>query len=123
MLVVLVQLALAGGGALACANHPALPAANSVRVVGAVTGDMPHMAGMVDMPSPEGDRTSHEGGCPDSGIPSDDCQAMSACASIVAVAVEVGSPAVAAVPPGAVQAAQLAPHSLALPPESPPPRA
>ena len=123
MLVVLVQLALAGGGALACANHPVRPAANSVSTAGASAADMGDMAGMPGMPAHGGDRTSDEGDCPSSGMPSDDCQAMSACASIVAIAADAESTAAAAVRPGSMQLAQRAPRSFAHPPEAPPPRA
>ena len=119
MLVVLVQLALAGSGALACVDHSMPPMTGSAHVAMASTP----MADMADMPSHEGDRSSHDGDCPESGMPSDECQAMSACSTIVAIATDVSLAAATASPSDASRGAQLAPRSLALAPESPPPRA
>ena len=113
LLVVLVQLALAGGGVVACAEHPAA----------ASSGVHAGMADMGGMPGHDGADSAPAGDCADAGMPDDDCRAMASCTSIVAMAADVVTAVVNDVPPGAVRGAQLAPHSLALRPEAPPPRA
>jgi hypothetical protein len=121
MLVVLVQLMLAGGGALACEDHPVRLPTETVETAGATSAD--GMAGMAGMPAHDGDQPSQDAGCPDSGMPSDECQAMSACTSIVAIAEQVAWAPAVAKPSGAVPVTQFVALLLSLPPESPPPRA
>lgn len=123
MLVVLIQLALGGGGALVCADHLDTPATRGAHAPAASMADMPGMGAMPGMPAHGDTGPVDEDGCPESGMPTDDCRAMSACTSIVAVMVELSSTAAAPVPPSTIRVVQLAPLSLALPPESPPPRA
>jgi hypothetical protein len=123
LLVVLVQFALAGDGGRACAEHPGMPPIGDVRATAPDMASMSGMAGMPAMPTHDGDRSSRDGGCPDSGMRGDECHAMSACTSIMAIAEQVAWTAAAATPSGAVPVAQLVPYLLSLPPESPPPRA
>lgn len=123
LLVVLVQLALAGDGARACAEHPGMPPAGDVRATAPGMASMSGMADMPAMPAHDDDQPSPDGGCPDSGMRGDECHAMSACTSIMAIAEQVAWTAAAATPSGSVPVAQLVPYLLSLPPESPPPRA
>ena len=120
MLVVLVQLALAGGGAMACAEHPAA-VGSGMDMTAASMASMNASADMSGAPSHAGD--THDGGCPDSGMPDDECRAMSACTSMVAIVVVASATAMSDSHSGALRSAQLVPRSFALVPESPPPRA
>ena len=122
LLVVLLQLVLAGDGALACAGQHMASA--SERTASAMAA-MPDMSDMPGMPSNQGGTPApaHEGDCPDSRMPGHECQAMSACASIIALTPDVGLLVASTSVADIAAVAQLAPHSRTLPPESPPPRA
>lgn len=84
---------------------------------------MPDME-MPRIPSDHGHPMSHHGGgCPGSGMTSDDCRAMGACVPAVVIASSVAMSAQPSIATGKLAATVIAPRSPTVSPEPPPPRA
>ena len=121
LLVLLVQLMLAGPGG-ACANGPVMDAMRMGSASDAApAGAMGDMSGMPDHErhAPPDRGTP----CPDAGMPSSACATAAACTQVVAI---VPAIAFAVARPHAMHtlpAAAAIPSSASLAPETPPPRA
>ena len=121
LLGLLAPLLLGAGDAAACGSRM-MPTPGSQ--------DASMMSGMegMEMPTAPSDDASssasdHGSGCPDSGIPSDACRTMAACAPVVAIAPSGVMIAQLSIATEALVATQVAPHSPTVRPEPPPPRA